>query len=477
MPERKVLVLEKGSEMRRASRNPTLPEEESPPLLCEQQTGGNWWLPKSPQQKVSGTLHFVPFEGITLDLTGSMPRPAGSTDMLQSPIILGQAHNGTPVTLLSAFENHWQPGTSGGRSSWLANRALVGKHYEERADLTFDKISVRSTGLEHWLGHKTIRLDAKQRDRRTLTYSLPEEPEISIPALSATLAIRSFGKVRQDRCSAALAHANYLEVTPDEPCGFRAASSVVFCLQNLLMLLQGGVVQMAECRMDDADLLFVQQGGGPVEERSAHEMLFPYELIREQFPQLVATWFETRDLFQPVRTLFFSQYYNPRMYPEVHFLNLMQALESYHRRRYGGTYVCAAEYERWREAMANSIPNEVPGPLRRSLLSKLQYGNEFSLRKRLKTLLASLEEEARGLIAEGYEDLVHYIVTLRNYHTHYTRELEQELRELRDGDMPSGEDYSTCLASPSQAGVCGFREGVLILPSALGYALGAWETH
>lgn len=423
--------------MRRPSRKLTLPEEEAPPLLCEQETVGNWWLPKSPDEKVSGTLHFVPFKGITLDLTGAMPRPAESLDLLQSEILLGEAHNGTPVTLLSTFENH----RGSGRSSWIVNHALIGKHYEERTDLAFDKISVRFTGLEHWLGHKTIRLDAKRRDRRKLTYSLPEEPEISIPVLSATLAIRSFGKVTQGRFSAALAHANYLEVTPDEPCDFRKASSVVFCLQNLLMLLQGDVVQIAECCLSDAELLCVQQGEGPVKERPAHEMLFPYELIREQFPQLVATWFETRDLLQPVRTLFFSQYYNPRMYPEVHFLNLMQALESYHRRRYGGTYVCAAEYEPWREAMANSIPNEVPAPLRSSLLSKLEYGNEFSLRKRLNTLLGSLAEEARGLIAGGYDDLVHYVVTLRNYHTHYTKGLQQELRELRDGAMPSGEDY------------------------------------
>lgn len=409
--------------------------------MCERKIKGKWWLTDAPEDKVPGVLSYVPFERISLDLNGLMPRPDDSPGMLDTEILLGEAVDGTPITLLNTYEKNRRLGGSGGSSSWTVNQILVGEHYDHPSNIRFQKVSVRFTGLEHWLAQNPIRFDGDFLEKGHLTYSQPDSVEMSVSPLGATLSTRSNRKSRHGKFSYVLAHKNYLEVRFEESCSFTEVSRIVFSLQKLFMLLQGDTVQLAKCQFDDIDFICVQQGREPVGERLTHEMMLPYGKIEELFPSLVSSWFENREKFQEVRTLFFSHYYNPKMYPEVHFLTFIQALECYHRRRYEETYVDEREYQQWRETMTKSIPDEAPNDLRQSLKSRIQYGNELSLRKRLKTMMDNLGHEARELIAGGYDDLVHYVVKLRHYHTHYTRELEEDVRAIRGGDMPSGTDY------------------------------------
>lgn len=66
------------------------------------------------------------------------------------------------------------------------------------------------------------------------------------------------------------------------------------------------------------------------------DMLFTFKDISGRFESFLRNWFEKLDSLEPIYDLYFGTLYNPRMYPEHRFLSLIQAIESFHQRRYGG---------------------------------------------------------------------------------------------------------------------------------------------
>ena len=83
----------------------------------------------------------------------------------------------------------------------------------------------------------------------------------------------------------------------------------------------------------------------------------------------------------------------------------------------------------------------IPSELRQSIEAGSAYWNEFSLRKRFKQLLGGLRAESQKLITKGYAQFLEHVILVRNYLTHYTAQLEQEVRSKLQGNLPSGEDY------------------------------------
>jgi len=64
----------------------------------------------------------------------------------------------------------------------------------------------------------------------------------------------------------------------------------------------------------------------------------------------------------------------------------------------------------------------MPGDLKQAMVSRLKYGNEYSLRKRMKLLLGSLSRQSRHLVSEHEAAFVDSVVATRNYLTHYDPE-------------------------------------------------------
>ncbi len=82
----------------------------------------------------------------------------------------------------------------------------------------------------------------------------------------------------------------------------------------------------------------------------------------------------------------------------------MQALESFHRRVYGGQIVSAEEYEVVRGVLRNAIPPGTAPDLVEKLKGLLEYRNELSLKKRLTDLCKTLKRESVESILGVSED-------------------------------------------------------------------------
>ena len=111
------------------------------------------------------------------------------------------------------------------------------------------------------------------------------------------------------------------------------------------------------------------------------------------------------------------------MYLQHQFLSLIQAIEAYHRRKFEGKYLSDEKYEpiyKKFEGIINKLGIE--DPFKDALKSKLKYGNEYSLIKRLRDLF----EKYREIFDNFIDDRVAFINKVkdtRNYLTHYDKNL------------------------------------------------------
>ncbi len=153
-------------------------------------------------------------------------------------------------------------------------------------------------------------------------------------------------------------------------------------------------------------------------------MLFTFKDISGRFESFLRKWFEKVDLLEPIYDLYFGTLYNPCMYLKHRFLSLIQAIESFHQRIYGGEYLLDENYKKVYDTLVNAIPNGVKTDFKEILENKLKYGNELSLRKRLKEIFDKYQEILNVFI-ENKNTFIEKVVDTRNYQTHHDKDLKE----------------------------------------------------
>jgi hypothetical protein len=148
-------------------------------------------------------------------------------------------------------------------------------------------------------------------------------------------------------------------------------------------------------------------------------MIFSLPLVKNRLNLLLNTWFKNHKAYHSSYTLFFETLYYKGLNLENHFLNLTQALESYHRNKYGGGYMDKEKYkDTIYKELEDSIPSGLEDDFREALKSRIKFGYEYSLRRRLTELFRSNNNFLENFIPE-YVILKNEIVDTRNYYTHY----------------------------------------------------------
>jgi len=149
-----------------------------------------------------------------------------------------------------------------------------------------------------------------------------------------------------------------------------------------------------------------------------HNMLFCFHDIEKTFESKIQSWFTNYQKIEPTMNLYFAVKKDTHSYIESKFLFLIQALETYHRRVSNEKYMDDIQFQSLYKSIIKSIPKEH----KEWIEGKLKFGNEISLRTRIKKIL----EPFNDLIGSSKErkSLVGKIVDTRNYLTHYNEDLK-----------------------------------------------------
>jgi Apea-like HEPN len=157
------------------------------------------------------------------------------------------------------------------------------------------------------------------------------------------------------------------------------------------------------------------------------DMIFTLADIEPDASAALDSWFRASETLDSVCGLFFAIYYNPRMFVEQRFLNLVFALESYHRRRVRNAAVSDVKHSLRVAALLGKAPQKY----RKWLRYRLRYSNEPDLRQRLKDLLLRAALLADELLPDS-KRFLDKVTSTRNYYTHYDASLRDRAARAAD---------------------------------------------
>lgn len=413
------------------------------------ETIGVWYLPDGPQTAIPGSLQYRP-ERTELHLNGSfdlsMRVLLGEGDLKYYSTIYGTTREGEKVTLRDAYQGgltiNQRPSLSGGSmqeriiSSWL----FIGEHVPP--DAVFPSVGFRIPGLQIWLSQQTIET-ASERHNETGQFdsiyrvrSLPQETT-RVAGLETNIHWGwSSTSKHKNHTSISVEISGWVVIQPDTPKTIDWYLEQQNKLTTMLAFLAGSAMS------PDCINAFVDK---PVREVSVMPTLSdakccPYEHILEFYmPRdkmgidlniVVMNWFDVYPKASSPIQLAMSVLVSKDLWLHVKFLSLMQALEGFHRVFFGGNYMPEEKYESVRKAMSDAIPPELASDHKEALKSRIRYGNQISLRKRLDVLAGILSEPIRRMILGGKGKVPNQWSETRNYYTHWDEELRPKILDL-----------------------------------------------
>jgi hypothetical protein len=413
---------------------------------------GYWWLPDNLETRVPGKLSFTPGDVPRLSLMGALNQNAkvsfSTTEFINPEIILGTTINGNSVTLYKCLQTHGtiNLGFNNGSSltKFIAHFAFMGIHFLSPEEILFSSVNVRLLYLDNWYNKSCIFSQTSENGGSITTFKRPQPIEIVINDSHIRILVDESQSITLNNTN--ISARVSIEILYARNTAFEEFLNMLRVIQNFFTFtmseptfvieLTGRLSENAHT-LDDKSIPLVNiktyyaASGWQPEAPDVHwgYMLLPFTEIESNLPELLHEWIEKSERIKPVFDLFFAGIYRST-YPENEFLNLTQAIETYHRRIHGGCYLSEETYlNGLYQLFVNSIPNNIDKDFRLSLMKgKLRYAFEYSLRKRISLLCILISEKISVTFLSDnikIREFSERISDTRNYLTHYSPELKE----------------------------------------------------
>jgi ApeA N-terminal domain 1 len=381
---------------------------------------GTWWLAGADDNHHHGLLTFTPEGGGVLELIGCL-----SQDFPETPLfVLGTTSDGKPITLPRAIC------TKLGRSEsvYSSTVVLVGIHFSTDQDLVFDEIAVEYDHFSAWFAPPQTDFAAADGGL-TVTFRHPTEVMIfDGAALRISIRHGYSESIAWDReCPFQLRLHNTVSIESRGDLATLMSLAVHF--KNLVTLGLGQpigekwirvrpVVPGSNC---DVQVLYEPISTAPKDRKYTHDRLFSYQDLGDTASEYLGNWFDRRAELDSVLALYFNTLFAPAPFVDVRLLNLIQALESYHRRVVGTTDLPKDEHRLRVETALVAVPQD----LREWVKSKLEHSNEVPLLARINWVLSEFAEVLKPIVIDP-ERIAKQLRDNRNYMTHFDVRLKKK---------------------------------------------------
>lgn len=400
-------------------------------------TSGNWWWPEKPDEKFRGTISYDDEKGGTLTLLAEADQSVLFLRRRSSNILLGSGLNSARMTLLYPLvvAPHWS--STGFLEVEIRFSLLVLDVWLEGVDTPcITEISSQFLHAEEWVTKTGYSLKhAKKFSEFTLKYKTVRQRIFTIgDGLKLAIGRRYNVPLAKPRGRLDLEERVGVCIKSKKP------NSLSFFLRKLTSMRD--FFSLASARLaspNSINLICSFKKAGSIEIRSQErharlavreiftdpnkktenhfEFLFRESDLGEKLGPVLQKWFEKEGLVEHALTLF-NVANHSEGYLETKFIALAQCIETLHRRTRKGTYVSPDEYDLLLPQLTAAIPATLEPSFKAALKSRLKFGNEYSLRKRLMLSFAEHPKVLAKFKING-DRVASEIADMRNYLTHY----------------------------------------------------------
>lgn len=303
---------------------------------------GKWFLPSDVNKKVFGTIKYVPHEGTTLELFGEFSQ----RDYSKLQFIWGILSNGKFVTLYNCFIFNYQINSSEGfnLSIYRVNFLIIGAHFKDNKDLSFNKVNIKFANLDSWLDISGFEKE-RANDRRELNikYKLPEDIEFPINS-SKTFSIRNTYLIpgSNQRQEITIKQSSYIQIEYRRKNRLTNILKDINHVQNLFVLFMQSPVLIESIELSfkignnakfhNANLYFaLLKPQYKKDELHWIDMVISYKDISIDLETITKNWMNLQGSLSTVCNPYFSTFHSPFFYVSDLFLNLARAVEAFHR--------------------------------------------------------------------------------------------------------------------------------------------------
>jgi hypothetical protein len=275
--------------------------------------------------------------------------------------------------------------------------------------------------------------------------SRPFEPEIFSPPSNKIFIVHGHdeGNASPSHSRATIVASGWLHLRPHEPKSLSWFLDQLWAVGGLFALLAGKpmppdrIELKAEPRGSILSVLVPRPSTRYCDHAEHHDFFVSRTMLGDDLLSVVVKWFELLPRVENPVSLALSIMASEELWAHVRFLSLVQALEGLHRALFSGTYMDAKQYQQVEAALVTAIPEDVSSDHRSALESRIKYGNEIALAKRLKELAELLPVPLRNRIL-GSSLVPRSWIDTRNYYTHWDETLRPNIlsnQEMHDANV------------------------------------------
>lgn len=400
----------------------------------------DWSVPDRPDVLISGHLKYSA-DRTEVNLSNAftpMHEDVSVSDTLPAyPVVHGVSTTGDALTILKAqrLGISLNIGSAGIRqperliSSWL----VVGAHVSP--DQLYSRVRFFIPGLEVWLCRPTIE-HTIETDTSTgkITQSFVVRQTVdeltSAPAIDTVI---EWGTGTTSNAnpfkSVSIEVLGWATIIPSTSKPIEWFLDQQGKLATMLAFLAGkpmpvdAIHAYPEGATEPVSLLVSMRQAEKSNFKNVSEFFIPRSQIGRELSAVVSNWFQEVESVLVPSQLALGILSTKNLWLHIEFLSLIQALEGFHRGRYAGSYMDDTAYAVVKSALGSAIPAGVATDHREALKSRIRYGNQISLSKRLNQLCEGLGESLAKIVLATTGKIPRSWIDTRNYHTHWDEEL------------------------------------------------------
>jgi len=407
---------------------------------------GIWWFPDNPEETFFGTLIFNPYKGAFLELL-DFHKKLKIDVPTEKEIILGISSDGNKITLHGCYcYNNNKYFTTYHFSSYII---FIGAHFHKTEDIKFKNITVHYSYLDEWFNISGFHIDdSKIKDPNMneiiIKYKTLESVNIFLNNnYKLTLYVTEYTDNERTQVNIKRKTFINIEFNQEESIanifiilrGIRnflsfALSEKVYLISIEGVLEENNGITEENFYNEKVKIYYKIAGISKVTEKvNPNNILFKFHDISDRFEIILNKWLNKASSLEIFFNLYFEIIYNSGIHLEHKFLNLILALEAYHRKTKENFELPEDKFK----DMLDEIVNFVPEKYKSWLREKLNYSNEKNLRRRLKEIMDEFSYAISLFIQD--ENIKHFIdkvIKTRNYLIHKDDKIEKNVAKDKE---------------------------------------------
>jgi len=393
---------------------------------------GYWNLPSS-DRKIAGVLEFDPQNHVELQLLGTLNDDNDIyDDSHHAKIIHGFTVEGKKLTLIDcsmAYGGTSIPGFS--TITYNPMKVLIGVHVGMIEELTFNEAIAELDLLTKWIDIWPYERDNLEGKGFSFNYKYLEDIQFSLGNVNGYFTFYGSTECKREE-EFTTSHKAKLKFTTSLGLPLNDLTSYVWHFKKFLTLatesntfvksifLKSNILGGEDGKSaQQIELLLIQRNLGiSGSDKHWSRFLFTYKDIEAVFHHVIQRWYHNKEVLDPIINAVYISYTEPFLYVENRFMDIIQALETYHRRCIQNTEALKAEHKMKIKGILEQLDEDQHSFIK----EKLCFGYEPALSARLKELYSLYTTNLLARITgdtEQVQSIVRTAVKSRNYYTHY----------------------------------------------------------